>query len=232
MPLNGCWFLSKTSSAPQFAAGRSGDRAGLNPGAGLEIVVPIMTVPDDKAALRAQCLAARRAMPHDQWARDSAAIRRRLLSLPELAGAGPLLSYVSSKDHEVDTHALLQGFLDAQHPVWVPAMRPGRNLAWVPIRSLDDLAPGPFQILEPRPESVPGDPPPDAAPVLVPGIAFTPDCQRIGYGGGYFDRFLARHRGPAIGLAFDLQIIPAFPASPHDIPLALVVTPSRVYRRP
>jgi 5-formyltetrahydrofolate cyclo-ligase len=60
--------------------------------------------------------------------------------------------------------------------------------------------------------------------VLVPGIAFTAQGYRVGFGGGYFDRFLAGFPGVSIGLAFDLQMTAEFSPDAHDVPVQWIVT--------
>jgi 5-formyltetrahydrofolate cyclo-ligase len=66
--------------------------------------------------------------------------------------------------------------------------------------------------------------------VLVLGLGFDRRGYRLGHGRGYFDRFLAGRRFPAIGLAYDEQLVDELPVEPHDVPMRLVVTPTRVVR--
>lgn len=69
--------------------------------------------------------------------------------------------------------------------------------------------------------------------VLAPVVGFDPDCYRLGYGGGYFDRTLATLSSyQAIGIGYALQAIPTIRPQPHDIPMQLVVTEAGVTRRP
>ncbi|MEE4339183.1 5-formyltetrahydrofolate cyclo-ligase [Erythrobacter sp.] len=93
-----------------------------------------------------------------------------------------------------------------------------------------DLAPGPFGLLQPAGE--PDELVPDV--LFVPLVGFTENCERLGQGGGHYDRWLAEHPGRlAIGLAWDAQLIEpasALPLEPHDQRLAAVVTPTRIYR--
>lgn len=182
----------------------------------------------DKATFRKQFLEKRRALSLEDFLCRSNDIRRQLIALPEIQTTGTLLTYVSSKDNEVDTWMIIQWALNRQIQVFVPKTLPGRQLAWHRILALSDLKPNRFGIFEP--DSTPSKPAhyPASAPVLVPGIAFTPQGFRIGYGAGYFDRFLAKHGGRRIGLAFDFQLIPEFPVEAHDVPLELIVTESRV----
>jgi 5-formyltetrahydrofolate cyclo-ligase len=60
--------------------------------------------------------------------------------------------------------------------------------------------------------------------LIVPGLAFTKDGYRLGFGGGYYDRFLTQYHGRTISLAFDLQIVACLPIEPHDLPVAKIIT--------
>ena len=102
-------------------------------------------------------------------------------------------------------------------------------MSWSELHALDELTPSPFGILEPQPEHRRIITPPTDALVIVPGIAFTPQGHRIGYGRGYYDRFLAIHHGPTIGLAYDIQIIAPWQTAGHDIPVDFVITESHTY---
>ena len=64
----------------------------------------------------------------------------------------------------------------------------------------------------------------------MPAVAYSEDCYRLGYGGGYYDRFIERLRYDAvtIGIAFELQIFPEVPKEPHDAQLDYIVTESRI----
>jgi 5-formyltetrahydrofolate cyclo-ligase len=68
--------------------------------------------------------------------------------------------------------------------------------------------------------------------VIVPGVAFTRDGDRLGQGGGWYDRFLAGVRPDCtvIGVCFDEQLVDQLPTEPHDVSLACVVTPTTIHR--
>ncbi len=67
--------------------------------------------------------------------------------------------------------------------------------------------------------------------IVVPAIALDPTGQRIGYGGGYYDRALAAHRGATtIGVAYDFQLVPEVSATSGDVPVEWVVTDRRAFR--
>ena len=73
-------------------------------------------------------------------------------------------------------------------------------------------------------------PPQDVDVVLVPGLAFDPKGQRLGYGQGFYDRLLLHMRALRVGLAFDFQLLAEVPSFPHDLPVDCVVTDHRVLR--
>lgn len=88
------------------------------------------------------------------------------------------------------------------------------------------LETGLMGIPQPRGDAPPADP--DA--LIVPLVGFTPACERLGQGGGHYDRWLAAHPGTAaIGLAWDCQMVDSLPTEPHDVPLRAVVTPTRIH---
>lgn len=103
----------------------------------------------------------------------------------------------------------------------------GTQLEFVAVRHFEDLAPAAWNPLVREPaasEQIIA--PAEIALILVPGLAFTHDGHRLGRGGGYYDQILAIHRPHAIalGVCFDLQLVPELPCEPHDQPVDAVVT--------
>jgi 5-formyltetrahydrofolate cyclo-ligase len=96
---------------------------------------------------------------------------------------------------------------------------------WLDPLGSDDLVEGPFC---PQPGNGADRVTPDV--VIVPLLAFTEDCQRLGQGGGHYDRWLAVHPVPCIGLAWDMQLVDSLPLEPHDRQLDAVITPTRLFR--
>ena len=157
-------------------------------------------------------------------ARKSALIVDALLSAPFLAGSGPVMTYVSMGS-EVGTHEIINRSLGAGRRVYVPKINDQNSLEWIWLRELSELERGRFGVLESRAAAVePHDAPTGDAPVLVPGLAFTVQGDRLGQGKGYFDRFLAGHKGLRVGLAYEAQIAPELPTEPHDERVDVIVT--------
>ena len=97
---------------------------------------------------------------------------------------------------------------------------------WTDPYDEDGLEPGPFAVPQPRADA------PAVTPdvLIMPLLAFTADGSRLGQGGGHYDRWLEAHPDTlAIGLAWDVQLAESLPSEPHDRPLAMVVTPTRLY---
>ena len=105
----------------------------------------------------------------------------------------------------------------------------GERLEFVAVRDLAELAPAAWNPLLREPAASPEIiAPADIALIIVPGLAFTRDGRRLGHGGGYYDRLLALHRPHAIalGVCFDMQIVPDMPCEPHDERTDAVITES------
>ena len=185
-----------------------------------------------KASLRAAVLAARRALKPEERAARSDAIARRLLTVEPYARAHVIGLY-SAIGAEVDTGSIARHALQAGKRLAYPRVdATGRTLGFARCDPAHLVA-GPHRTTEPPP----GSPPVPLEVldlVLVPGVAFDPLCRRLGRGRGHYDATLAALPAatPRFGLAFDLQIVPAVPEEPHDVPLDAVVTESRVLLRP
>jgi 5-formyltetrahydrofolate cyclo-ligase len=185
-----------------------------------------MIIQEEKKKLRAAFLAKRRAMSAREHHEKSEAICERVARLPVFKEDRPLLCYVSSMDNEADTQRLIAQALAEGRRVLTPASNRDRTMTWCEVRSLSELAPSRFGVLEPDRANAAPAPPEGLA--IVPGLAFTLQGDRLGYGAGYYDRFLAAHGGPHCAIAFELQIAEALPREPHDVRLECIVTERRL----
>ena len=186
----------------------------------------------DKVPLRKHLRAKRDALPAEFVASASDRVRERVLGLPEVNSADTLLVYCSAGS-EVETYTLIEDLLARGQSVAVPVITGAGLMAGYAIHSLRELAPGAFGILAPRAELCTENRRCDSpGVVLLPGVGFDPETgHRIGTGGGYYDRFLTNHPAvKTVGLAFDEQLAERLPAEPHDVPVSVMVTPTRVIR--
>lgn len=185
-----------------------------------------------KAALREQLRAARAGLDAAWRAEASGEISAAVRALPEVAGARRALGYAAIGS-EVDLDPLLRAWLQEGVAVHLPFVD-GDDLGIAPVADLDaDCVPGWGGVREPDPAArSPADP--HALDVaVVPGVGFDEDGYRLGYGGGHFDRLLARLPAatPVIGVAFSAQVVRRLPTGAHDVPVDVLVTEEGV-RRP
>ncbi len=206
----------------------------VRPGDPIEVSYPDEIPLDETRRLkreqRRMALDRRRALTREDAARLSRVIWDRIEQTDEFAAAACIAFYVSSKDNEVDTHAAIDRCIDRGVEVLVPVVERGeRTMHWSRIRSRDVLVPANFGILEPPADVQDLVGPSQADVAIVPLIAFDDACRRIGYGGGYYDRFLAEFSGRTIAPAFETQHLPRIYPEPHDRPIDRIVTESDTY---
>jgi 5-formyltetrahydrofolate cyclo-ligase len=184
-----------------------------------------------KHSLRKEMIRRRSSMPAEEVRGKSEQIAANVRALPEYADAATILFYVSAKPNEVDTHALIREALDRGVKTLVPVTDFDRNeLSISELKSMEELVPARYGLLEPAPESVRPTDPREADVIMVPGVAFDSNCRRIGFGGGYYDRLLADTGAATIALSYEGQLVERVPTDSNDMPVDMVVTESRVYR--
>jgi 5-formyltetrahydrofolate cyclo-ligase len=192
-----------------------------------------MSTPESvKAGLRSRLLTVRAGLAAPFREEASTEISRLVLTLPEVQAARALLAYAAFGS-EVDLDDVLRTLMARGAGVFLPWVD-GADLQVARVRDLEaDLAPGWRGVREPRvSDRLPARP--DRVQVaLVPGVAFDREGHRLGYGGGHFDRLLARLRPgtPKIGVAFAVQVLDRVPAVAHDVPVDVLVTEEGI-RRP
>ena len=181
-----------------------------------------------KKALRASVVARRDALDAETRNRDSRIITAKLLALPQYRAAGVVCAYASFGS-EFDSAAFCADVVASGKRLLLPRInRAARMLELREVGKLDsDLVAGVWGIREPA-ERCPMVPPSAVEFLLVPGVAFTALGERLGYGGGFYDRLLAglNAKTPRIAAAFDLQIVESIPAGPGDQRVHLVVQPA------
>ena len=182
-----------------------------------------------KAELRRRMRALRRAMPQAACAARSAALCERLAQLPEVVHARVLIGYTAFRK-EADAAAVLDEAAAAGKTVGLVRVEADGQLGLHAHREADALVENAHGILEPA-ASAPRIEPDAVDVILVPALAVDTRAQRIGYGGGYYDRLLPRlPRAFKIVLAYDFQLLAEMPDTPGDAPADCVVTDRRVLR--
>lgn len=155
----------------------------------------------------------------------SSAIKRNLLT--QLERFQTIMLYLSAFN-EPDTHSIIQELLRLDKTIAVPISHTD-DFTIVPSRlsSLDGLKKGAYGIYEPVEETP--IPISDIDAVVIPGVVFDLHGSRLGFGKGYYDRFLEHFQGLKIGICYDFQIIDNLPCDLHDIKMDLIITEKRMY---
>lgn len=185
----------------------------------------------DKSSLRSNYLAVRRTLPASNRATADERIRASLAGFDLFERARVVLAYVSFGP-EVDTRSLIGGLLAEGRRVAVPRVEhEPHKMSFCEISSMDELKPGTMGILEPASDAPVLTVPDMVRTVcLVPGLVFDGAGRRVGYGGGYYDRFLAFYPGDKIGLARTTMLSSnPLPAGGLDVPVDFIATESGIW---
>lgn len=188
----------------------------------------------NKTAIRKHILSIRKGLSPQALQANAKAITAHILAQAQWQAAHRVLLYMPIAN-EVDTTALVQEAWATGKQVLLPRCDAHeKGVMHVALcRSMNELRRGAYGILEPDPVLCPSliipnhdqSLRPDLA--LIPAVAFDPQGNRLGYGGGYYDRFLAHEamtKTQLIGLAHRAQIVPALPSEPWDRPMHAVCT--------
>lgn len=181
----------------------------------------------EKEELRKLVLAKRSALTEEQRREKSKSILKNILALPEFGSAETIMAYLDFRG-EVETTDLASEILSAGKRLVIPLCHMN-NLIPCVIKNLDqDIHVGTWGILEPQKDRIRPLPPKEIDLVLVPGVAFDYQGNRLGYGRGYYDRFLPQLKDGILsaGLSFACQIVEKIPTDDYDCKMSLLITES------
>ncbi len=174
----------------------------------------------DKKALRARIRAQKRAMSSEEIEQASARLAQLFFATEQYKAAKTLYGYLPY-NQEVRTVPVLEQALRDGKRVAVPKVY-GDTMRFIYLTDLNAVAKSDMGIPEPVADEPVADDP--TALVLMPGVAFDPAGHRIGYGGGYYDKFLAAEPNhPTVALCYDFQVLPRLDTEEFDIPVDLVL---------
>lgn len=199
----------------------------------------------EKKLLRKEVISLRDALPKEEWQKKSSRIEEVFLTLPEYQSAEHLLCYADYRN-EVKTRSLIVKSLQRGMHVYCPAVC-GKTMDFYEIFSLSELDFGYRGILEPKCRSLErifSVPASGSVLMILPGAVFDKACHRIGYGGGYYDKYLAalmKDAGAAAekpsaeiftaAAAFSFQVKEAIPYEEHDICPQIIITEKEILKR-
>ena len=181
-----------------------------------------------KAELRQQVLSVRKNLQADERHDLSKIVFDKVVALPEFEASRNLFVYIDF-NNEVETKLLIKYALAIGKTVSVPLIKEDGHMIAVEIRSWLGLKKNFYGILEPADETnIVSRKLIDTA--IMPGIAFDKKLNRVGFGKGYYDKFLTDTKIKKIALAYDFQIVEKIPADKLDIKADMIVTPTRIIK--
>ena len=187
------------------------------------------TVSLEKQRLREERLASREALSEQERSVLDDRITQKLLATSEYAEATTVLTYVSVLS-EVSTRMFIECALRDGKTVAVPRCLPGHCLEFVAIASVEQLVAAPFNLLEPAKE-LPAltEDQKNNSICIVPALLVDAKGYRLGYGAGFYDRFLSTYPGKKICLAYQQNLSrEMLPHTAFDVAVDMVITESNV----
>lgn len=181
---------------------------------------------EEKKVIRKKVFAARKAHTDqqiDDWSRK---IAETVTALPEYSNSRRILAY-ADYNHEVMTKYIIEAAWNDGKEVAVPKVV-GQDMVFYKLTDFAQLEKGYFGIPEPaRGEIVQWE----EALMIMPGVAFDRQNHRVGYGGGFYDRFLEKHPYiTRVAVAFEFQMMSEVPVEPTDISPEIIVTEKEIYK--
>ncbi|MFZ2161444.1 MAG: 5-formyltetrahydrofolate cyclo-ligase [Sideroxyarcus sp.] len=187
-----------------------------------------MTIPELKQTLRQRIIAAREKLPASERLRLSRAVVQSVCELTAYRQAHTVLGYLNFGSELASELWVQQAFTDGKRVLLPRVNRASKHLDLYQVRDLQqDVAPGYLGIREPVAEHcIKEDAPGTVDFILLPGVAFTREGARLGYGGGYYDKLLAHmpHQPALVAGAFALQVVQEIPQEKTDRKLEWLVT--------
>jgi 5-formyltetrahydrofolate cyclo-ligase len=189
--------------------------------------MPLPGEPAAKQALRSRLLAARAGLSDTERADAGRLLRDAVLALPEVAMAGTVAAYFSVGT-EPDTRGLVYALWKRGTYVLLPLLRPDGDLDWASYEGPDSMVAGPRGLLQPSEPPRGVDAVARADVVLVPALAVDVAGNRLGRGGGCYDRVLARVGGQVAVIAplYDGELLDEVPVQEHDRPVRAIARPA------
>ena len=181
---------------------------------------------EEKRLIRKQIFAARKQCSDAQVEEWSHQITDQVLKLSEFVKAKHILAY-ADYNHEVMTGFLIEKAWADGKEIAVPKVQ-GLDMIFYKLTDFAQLEPGYYGIPEPVSGEIVQW---EDALMIMPGVAFDRQNHRVGYGGGFYDRYLEKHpRVKRVAAAFEFQLLPQVPTEPTDISPEIVVTEKQCIR--
>ncbi|MDM5249206.1 5-formyltetrahydrofolate cyclo-ligase [Lysinibacillus sp. G4S2] len=182
----------------------------------------------DKTTIRNEVREVLTKMSEEAYHDRSITVVKKVLQEPYIIEANTIGITISNKP-EVDTIHLIEELWQLGKKVAIPKCNPKtREMSFYAIESFDQLETVYMHLREPIPEKSEFIDANEMDVILVPGVVFDMFGYRVGYGGGYYDRYVINYRkGKLISLLFDEQLYEQVPTDVHDCPVDIIVTPTK-----
>lgn len=180
---------------------------------------------ESKKDIRKRVLNIRNLLEKEEWEEHSDKIMKAVAAHPFFLKADEIYCYVDFRK-EVATKKLIEEAWKLSKKVAVPKIEDG-TMNFYYIESMEELTTGYYGILEPKSKKAANG---NQVLVIMPGSVFDKERNRIGYGKGYYDRYLAVHPDyHTIAIAFDFQVLDEIPTDAYDIKPEVLITEDKVY---
>lgn len=179
---------------------------------------------ESKKEIRQRIRRERAKMVKARWILDTQRIAAAVINHPWFVTESDLYIYVDY-NNEVGTRTIMEEAYRRGMNVWVPRVT-GDTMLFCRIQGKDDLKPGAYGILEPTGKEI-GDG--KQGLMIMPGVAFDEKCHRIGYGKGFYDRYIESHKNlRRMAVGFEFQVFGEVPYEEYDICPEILITEQRV----
>lgn len=188
---------------------------------------------ESKEYLREKYLTARSEISQSKINKWSQKIKNNFLKLPQLTNVKKIMAYASMRN-EIKTFPLMKELLIQNYLLYLPyTIKEINDLGVAKIKNLNsELEKGVYGVQEPISKIRGNEIPSDIDLIIIPGACFSLSGYRIGYGGGYYDRFLSKHAENAlkVGFCYEQFILNSIPAEEHDIPVDIIITENEIIK--
>lgn len=186
-----------------------------------------------KQTLKQEILSKRNHLNKEDIKKKSELIKNNLYALPEFQKSKNIMFYASFNS-EVDTQEIIKELLDKKEKIIVVPYVVKNNpiLQLSELKDFNELEPKTFGILEPKELYKREFNPEKVDLILIPGVVFARNGHRIGYGYGFYDRFLKtiKNNPTKIALVYDFQIVEKIPEEQHDVPMDIIITEAQTIK--
>jgi 5-formyltetrahydrofolate cyclo-ligase len=184
---------------------------------------------EEKRVLRKEMLRQLKKQTEESKKQKSIRIRSSLFQQKEWLEAN-VIGITISLPYEVDTIAIIEEAWRQGKTIVVPKCHPAtREMTFYRITSFSEVEESYSHLLEPIVEKTTSYESKDIQLLILPGVAFTKDGERLGYGGGYFDRYLMTYTSRHLALAYECQLVDRLPVDTYDKTMMKVITEENIY---